>query len=430
MFRLPNNNIQAFSRRDFIKTGAVVSAAMLASGSRLFAAGSEKVKVALVGCGGRGKGALGDFLEAAKHLKLEVEIVALCDVQEEALSETAKKFVVAPERCFSDFLGYQKVLATDVEIVILATPPNFRPVHFEAAVKAGKHVFIEKPAAIDPPGVRKVLEAAKMATEKKLSIGCGVQRRNQRAYLETKAAIDQGAIGTILSANVWWCGGRLWYKQRQKDESDASYMIRNWINFTEMSGDQIVEQHIHNLDVANWFIGRTPQYAVGMGGRARRRTGTQFDFFSVDFDYGDGCHVHSMSRQVSGCYEAIREQFVGTEGVTYGTGPGKQGFAKKIDVPTFDVLDNPFVQEHVDLLKSIRGDGPYENLAPQMAEATMTAIMGRIRAYTGLLIRWTDLMVNNQSPWYNLTLKPTALDFEMGPVVAPKDDMIPVPGRA
>ena len=206
-------------------------------------------------------------------------------------------------------------------------------------------------------------------------------------------------------------------------------MVRNWVSFTEMSGDHIVEQHVHNLDVANWYIGRPPVSAVGFGGRARRQTGDQFDFFSIDFDYDDSVHIHSMCRQVDKCYNAVREFFVGTEGNMWGAGKVTSTNGKQIAVPEYKVHDNPYVEEHVALLRSVL-EGKPVNEAQGVAEATLAAIMGRIAAYTGELVKWSDLMTKKDSALYNLTLTPTAEDFEKGDVVAPKDDVVAVPGQA
>jgi predicted dehydrogenase len=421
------------NRREFVKNAAVVSAGTLAfSNSRIFAAGTEKIKVALVGCGGRGKGALKNFLDAAKHLKINVEIVGLADFFKSRTDEAVRNFGVSPDLCVTGADAYKRIMKTDADVVLLVTPPNFRPVHFEAAIQAGKHVFMEKPAAVDPPGARKIMDVGTVAKEKGLSVVAGTQRRHQLEYLKTKYAIDHGAIGPIRGGAVYWCGGALWYKEREPGEDDASYMVRNWVSFVEMYGDHIVDQHLHNLDVANWFIGHTPTSAIGFGGRARRKTGNQFDFFSIDFDYGDGVQIHSMCRQINGTYNRVSEFFTGTDGATWGSGPGKkegENFAREIQIPDMPNVGDPYVQEHVDLLKGILENKPL-NEADQVATSTMTGIMGRISAYTGELIRWKDLTENEQSAWYNLTLKPTALDFENGSVTAPPDDIAPVPGKA
>ena len=421
------------NRREFVKNAAVVSAGTMAlSNSSLFAAGTEKIKVALVGCGGRGKGALGNFLEAAKHLNIEAEIVGLADFFESRIDEAVKKFGVSKDICVTGTDAYKAMMKTDADVVILVTPPNFRPVHFEAAVNAGKHVFMEKPVAVDPPGARKIMEVGEVAKQKGLAVVAGTQRRHQIEYLKTYHAVSQGAIGSIRGGSVYWNMGALWHKKRNPGEDDASYMVRNWVSFAEMSGDHIVEQHVHNIDVANWFIGRTPQTAIGFGGRARRQTGNQFDSFSIDFDYGQGVHIHSMCRQVNGCYNRVSEFFTGSDGATWGSGPGKKDgetFAREVQIPDIPNVGNPYVQEHVDLIDGILKGKPL-NEAYNVGSSTLSGIMGRISAYTGQLVRWKDLMENQESPWYGLTLKPTALDFENGTVTAPSDDVAPVPGKA
>jgi predicted dehydrogenase len=320
-------------------------------------------------------------------------------------------------------------MKTDADVVLLVTPPNFRPVHLEAAIAAGKHVFMEKPVAVDPPGARKVIEIGELAEQKGLAVVAGTQRRHQLEYLKTKYAIDKGAIGPIRGGSVYWCGGALWFRQREPGEDDASYMVRNWVSFAEMSGDHIVEQHVHNIDIANWYMSQTPKTAIGFGGRARRRTGNQFDFFSIDFEYDNDVHIHSMCRQINGTYGRVSELFTGATGQTWGSGFGKGEIADEFKMPEMTYVGNPYVQEHVDLINSIREGKPL-NEAADVAASNMTAIMGRIAAYTGQLVRWKDLTENEQSPWYSLTLIPTPLDFEKAAVTAPPDDVAPIPGKA
>jgi myo-inositol 2-dehydrogenase/D-chiro-inositol 1-dehydrogenase len=414
------------SRRNFLKTSAVGMAGVLTAKNVIFAApGQKKFRVALIGCGGRGTGAMKDCHEAAKNIGAELEVVATADWFQQKAERTGKDYNVPANRCFFGADAYKKLLATNVEVVLIATSPNFRPVHFEAAVNAGKHVFMEKPVAVDPPGARRVIAAGEKAKEKGLSVVAGTQRRHQGGYLRTKYGLDKGVIGEIVGGAVWWCGGALWFQRRRPGESDADYMVRNWVSFTEMSGDHIVEQHVHNLDVANWFIGHPPLSALGFGGRARRKTGDQFDFFSLDLDYGNGCRIHSMCRQINDTDGDVREFFRGTAGETWGGGMPRGG--KQIDYPQFSDI-NPYVQEHMDLLNSITEGKPL-NEARNVAESTLTAIMGRISSYTGKLVRWRDLTEDENSPWYNLTVKPTAEDFEKGPVVAPPDDIVAVPGK-
>jgi myo-inositol 2-dehydrogenase / D-chiro-inositol 1-dehydrogenase len=420
------NKTGRVSRRDFMRTSAVGLAAALGGKSVLFAGSAiKKLKIALIGCGGRGNGALGNCMEASKYIDgLELELVATADWFKDKAEATGKKYQVPASRCFAGATAYKKLLDTDVELVLMATPPNFRRVHFAAAINAGKHVFMEKPVAVDPPGARQVIATGELAKQKGLSVVAGTQRRHQGSYLRTQYAVERGAIGKIRGGCVWWCGGALWYKTQQPGESDADYLIRNWVSFTEMSGDHIVEQHVHNLDVANWFIGHPPIRALGFGGRARRKTGDQFDFHSVELDYADDLHIHSMCRQINGTYSRVSEHFIGSDGSTWGN--GKMESTRQIDVPEFPDR-NPYVQEHVDLLNSILKDKPL-NEARNVAQSTLTAIMGRISTYTGQMIRWSDLIENENSQWYNLTLKPTAEDFEKGPVVAPEDGVAPIPG--
>ncbi len=427
MQKISKLSTSSISRRDFIKTSAAGAATVLAGKSVIFAGSAgRKMRVALIGCGGRGNGALQNCMDASEHIEnLELEVVAMADWFKSKAEATGEKYNVPASRCFGGADAYKKLLDTNVDVVLIATSPNFRPVHFEAAIKAGKNVFMEKPVAVDPPGGRRIIAAGELAKRKGLAVVAGTQRRHQANYRRTQYAVERGAIGKIVGGCLWWCGGALWYRTQNSNESDADYMVRNWVSFTEMSGDHIVEQHVHNLDVANWYIGHPPDNALGFGGRARRKTGDQFDFFSIDLDYGDGVRIHSMCRQINGCDGGVREFFRGTEGQTMGGG-GLRG--KDISTPDFPEHKGPYCQEHVDLLNSILKEEPL-NEARNVAESTLTAIMGRISAYTGKLVRWKDITENKSSPWYNLTLKPTAEDFEKGEVEAPLDDIPAVPGR-
>jgi myo-inositol 2-dehydrogenase/D-chiro-inositol 1-dehydrogenase len=421
------NQNDSVTRRDFIKTSAAMGMATLLSGrAAVFAQPSNKLRVALIGCGGRGKGALKDCMDAGKHIGVELEVVATADWFKDRAEEAGKLYNLSESRCFSGADGYKKLLETNADVVLMATSPNFRPLHFETAIKEGKHVFMEKPVAVDPPGVRRLIEAGELAKKKGLSVVAGTQRRHQTVYRRAQYAVEHGAIGKIRGGYVWWCGTIPWIHYRKSGQSDADYMVDNWVNFVEMSGDHIVEQHIHNIDIANWFIGHPPIRALGLGGRAQRKTGNQFDFFGVQYDYAEDLHIQSMCRQMSGCYNRATEHFVGSEGSTFGDG-SKMESHKSIDIPAFSGHDNPYVQEHIDLLSSILGEKPI-NEAREVGESTLTAIMGRISAYTGQIVRWSDLTEDKNSQWYNLTLKPTAEDFEKDDVVAPPDDIVPIPG--
>lgn len=418
----------SMNRRSFLGTTTLFGAGLAANS--VFAAnsplsGAKKVKVGLIGCGGRGNSALNNFLAACKILGIEAEVVATGDAFQAAAEATGKKFALAAARCFGGYDAYQKVIATDCDFVVMATPPAFRPLHLAAAVEAGKHCFIEKPVAVDPVGARAIIATGEKAKAKGLGIVAGTQRRHQGDYLRNKAMIDAGAIGKIRGGVVQWNGTVPWIKRRKDGETDAAYMTRNWLNFTELSGDHIVEQHVHNLDVAVWFLGRLPIAAVGFGGRARRETGNMFDFFSVDYDFGDDVHIHSQCRQLAGAYQHVGEMFTGTEGSCYGGGKIN---GKKVEVAEIKLdSGDPYVQEHVDLIRSVMAGKPL-NEAQQVAESTLVGIMGRISAYTGDLVRWADLVKNEQSAYYNLACAPAASDFEKGPIALPKEAP-PIPGK-
>ena len=428
---------QNVSRRGFMKDMTALGVAGTLAGCAtsqqsagpLSSGASRKFKVALIGCGHRGNGALGQSIAAAKLVGVELEVIATADVFKEKAFKTGREHGTPEAHCFDGFSGYKKVLELPVDIVLLATSPNFRPVHLEAAVAAGKHVFMEKPVAVDPPGVRRVLAAGAVAKQKGLTIVAGTQRRHQEGYLKIAKALQDGRIGELVGGRVLWCGSPLWIKEREPGEDDAHYLVRNWVNFAEMSGDHICEQHVHNIDVANWMLGRTPVSAMGFGGRVRRKTGNQYNFFNVDFDYGNEVHIHSMCRQIGGCYQSIMEQFVGTKGSTFGGSNMRSLDGHKIELPEIKMLDDdPYVQEHADLLNSVlKNEGLNE--AQNVAQSTLAGILGRIAAYTGQLVRWSDVMEHADSPYYNLTLLPTADDFEKGAVVAPQDDVAPVPGK-
>ena len=324
---MEKNKNQGVSRRGFlssaVKAGTVGA---LATGAILSACGEsklsyadlglpdmldqapdgKKLKAGLVGCGHRGTGAALNFLAAGNGL----EIVALADVFEDQLNDCRAKLAeknvkIEDKNCFIGFDSYQKLIDSGVDVVLLATPPHFRPDHFEACVKAKKHVFMEKPIAVDPVGVRKILAASKKAEAFGLNVICGTQRRHQRDYVESFAQVANGAIGEILAAKAYWNQAHVWYKERDPGQTDMEHMMRNWNNFTWLSGDHIVEQHVHNIDVINWFAQKTPQFAVGFGSRQRRKTGDQFDNFSIDFNYGNGFSMHSMCRQIDDCANGI-----------------------------------------------------------------------------------------------------------------------------
>jgi len=417
-------------RRDFVSTLAIGGLALAAAPAVLRGQSvPSKIKVALIGCGGRGTGALGQFIAACKLLGAEAEVIALADAFEDRAKRLNETYRLPANQVFVGYDAYQKVMATDCAFVLMATPPAFRPVHFAAAVAAGKHCFVEKPVAVDPVGARAVIATGEEARKKGLAVVAGTQRRHDASYMTNKALIDAGVIGELRGGVVQWNGTVPWVRRRAKGESDADYMNRNWLNFTELSGDHIVEQHIHNVDVAIWFLGRPPVSALGFGGRARRDSGNMFDFFSVDYDFGDGVRIHSQCRQITGTSGRVGEFFTGAEGSCFGAGKvfakaGKQYQTPDIKLDTHDSM----VQEHVDLIRSAFNGKPL-NDARQIAETNLAVILGRISAYTGELIKFDDLLKHEQSPYYNLKASVGPLDFEKGTVQLPAEAP-PIPGKA
>jgi len=415
-----------FTRRNSLKTTALTGTAVGLSTLTAQAARNKSVKVGLVGCGGRGKGDLKNFQQACRILKLDCEIVALADAFEDAVQGHAKQFGVPADRCHFGYDAYHKVAASDADFILLVTPPLFRPLHLEAMLKAGKNVFVEKPIAVDAPGCRKVLALGEYAKSKRLGISAGMQRRHSAKYLKNQALVQAGAIGEILGGIVAWNGTVPWIKERREGDTDADYLARNWLNWIETGGDHIVEQHVHNLDVANWFIGHPPKSAVGFGGRARRESGNAFDFFSVDLDYGDSVHLHSQCRQISGCFNRVGEELRGSKGIVMGGGKLMGDDSITVPDPKVD-SDNDGVQEMVDMIRGVRTGQPL-NEAQIVAEATGTAIMGRMACYTGQKIQWSDLFLNPKSKWYDFTHGIAAEDFEKGTVTLPPENVVPVPG--
>jgi predicted dehydrogenase len=392
-----------FDRRRLLQF-STAAASGLALSRFAHAAGSDTLKVGLIGCGGRGRGAALDLLSAGGG---SIRLVALGDVFEARVLEArgfleqsfataggAASFDVPVERCFHGFGAAQAVIDSDLDLLILATPPHFRPGQLEAAVARGLHVFLEKPVAVDAPGVRTVLAAAESAAAQGLSIVAGTQRRHQRSYRETLERVHDGAIGEIVAAQCWWNQGGLWMNPRQPEWSDMEWQLKNWLYFTWLSGDHIVEQHIHNIDVINWALRGHPLSANASGGRQSRTDpayGHAFDHFSVEFEYPGGVLVHSQCRQIDGCSSRIAERLVGTRGQA-----DPNGWIRSEGVWRFEgEQPNPYVQEHVHLLEAIRSGKPL-NEARQVAESTLTAILGRTAAYTGQTITWEQMLSSEQ----------------------------------
>ena len=431
------------SRRDFLRKSAVAVggavAAKFGAVPAVHAGGSDEIRVGLIGCGGRGTGAAENVLTSAPGVRL----VAMGDVFKDHLdrslntirklesgeaggknsdNETFRKYGnkidVPPERQFVGFGAFEKVLESDINYVILATPPGFRPWHLKAAVAAGKTIFTEKPVGVDGPGIRSVLETYDEANKKGLAIGAGTQRRHQTGYVETIRRIRDGAIGEITMARVYWNQGPIWVHPKQDNWSDMEWQLRNWYYFTWLCGDHIVEQHVHNLDVANWAIGSHPLRAVGLGGR-QVRTGPEYgniyDHFAIDYEYPNGTRVASYCRQITGCVNNISEALHGTKGFCQ---------VDKYTITSdkswrYATKDNlPYVQEHTDLIAAVRAGKPYNELQA-VAETTLTAIMGRMAAYTGQAVTWEQVLNSADS------LMPVKLEWDSPLAVAP----VAVPGQ-
>lgn len=376
------------------------------------------LKAGLIGCGGRGTGAAINFLDAGPNL----EIAALGDVFKDKLDQCReqlkkqKNVEVPDEKCFVGFDSFEKVIDSGVDIVLLTTPPHFRPAHVEAAVNAGKHIFMEKPIAVDPVGARKVMVAAKRAAEKELSMVSGTIRRVQKDFMETQRRVASGQIGDIVSAHIIRNGGSLWVIQRQPGWSDMEYMLRNWANFCWLSGDHITEQFIHEIDVMNWYMGKNPVKAIGWGGRQRRVTGDQYDFFSIEYIYDNGMHTHCAARQITGCSNLTEQFIVGTEGFANAKGMlynlkgeeiWKYPYPEEGSTDETWKVKDPFVQEHINLVTAIRTGKPYNDAEAQV-NSTLITIMGRMSAYTGKDVTWDEVLNSD------LYLGPKT--YEFGPV--------------
>jgi predicted dehydrogenase len=410
------------TRREFIKTTAAASlAAAMPRLPEAYAAGSDTIRVGVVGCGGRGTGAAIDCLNAAPG----VEVVAMYDLFMDRIDSSLKtikekhpdKVKVAPERMFTGFDGYKKLSALpEVNLVIMASPPGFRPMQLKAAIEGGKNVFMEKPVGVDPVGIRSVLASSDLATQKGLAIVAGTQRRHQARYLEIMKRIHEGAIGELVGGQCYWNQGDLWVKQREPGMSEMEWQCRNWLYFTWLSGDHIVEQHVHNIDVINWAFQALPVRVMGMGGR-QARTGPEFgnifDHFAVEYEYPNGVRVMSMCRQTKGAADRVEERLVGTKGVAFGYGEIMGASPWKFEGEEI----NPYVQEHADLIASIRSGKPL-NEGRRVAESTLCAIIGRMSAYTGRAINWDWAMDSSL-----LDLTPKNFDFGPNPV-----DPVAVPG--
>ncbi len=389
----------------------------------------EPLKAALIGCGDRGTGAATQFLESGPN----VSIIALADLFPDRMGNCRKVLSekynnnVDDSNCFFGFDAYQKIMEmADIDVVLLCTPTHFRAEQFKAAVEAGKHVFMEKPCAVDPTGIRTVIAASKVATGKGLTVVTGNQRRHRRDYWEAYVQIKNGIIGEIVSATSHWDQGAWWNKAKRPEWSDMEYCIRNWFNIKWLSGDHILDQGIHNIDVVTWFMGDKPLKAVGFGGSARRLTGDIYDFFAVDYYYTNNKRMLHTARQIDGCDGNISEQILGTKGIAQLNDRGEikildwsGNILWEYDYENKPVM-NPYNQEHIHFVESIRLNMKI-NQAEDLAYSNMVAILGREAAYTGKEISWDEIMASK------LRFGPET--YEMGALSDYQEGVVPVPGK-
>ena len=435
-------------RRSFVQgAGALLAASTIAESLPLsrsaHAAGSDTLKIALIGCGGRGSGAAAQALSTEGSVKLwamadlfadklDASLAVLCKGQDAKYDAAAHKgfagkIEVPPERRFVGFDAYKQAIDSGVDVVLLTTAPHFRSIHFEYAVQQGKHAFLEKPVAADAPGIRRVLAAAEVAKKKNLKVGVGLQRHHQASYLETVKRIQEGAVGDIVYMRAYWNGTG--YRQRPGREpgmTEMTYQLRNPYHYTWISGDNVAEQHVHNLDVCNWLKNAHPVTAQGQGGRQVRigpDFGDIFDHHFVEFTYADGSQLFSQCRHMTGCWASVAEYVIGSK--------GKADVSKGlIEVQGSEPWQyrgpktNPYQVEHDNLFAAIRNDKPF-NEAETGAISTMTAIMGRMATYSGKTVTW-DEAINSK-----LSLAPDRYAFDATPPVVPgKDGLYPcaIPG--
>lgn len=432
-----NTKNKDFSRRNFLKSSAVVGAGVLASQLPVSASahvlGNDTIKIGLIGCGGRGTGAAVQALSTKEN----VQLVAMADAFKDRLDKSyanitkeiteASRVNVSNENKFVGFDAYKEVIKQS-DVVILTTPPGFRPIHFEAAIEAGKHVFMEKPVATDAPGIRRVLAAAKKAKEKQLNVVVGLQRHYQTIYREWVMRMHAGVIGEITSARVYWNGGGVWTRPRQPGQTEMEYQMRNWYYFNWLCGDHINEQHIHNIDVSNWVMQGYPVKAQGMGGRQVRTSkehGEIFDHHFVEFEYANGARTYSQCRHIKGCMNRVSEAFQGTKGVAPKPGLLQTNSGFEIWSHRGKNDPNPYQVEHDELFAAIAaGEYKYAD-AHNGAYSTMTAIMGRMATYSGQIIEW-DEALNSE-----IDIMPAKFAWDADPPVLPNADgfyPIPTPG--
>lgn len=424
------------TRRSFLKTStaAAAGAALTSTIARTaHAQGSDEIRIALVGCGGRGSGASQNIFNTKGNVKL----VAMADAFQNKISsahaslsrKNADKIDCPPERQFAGFDGYKKAIDTDCDVVIIATPPGFKPQQFEYAVQQGKHVFCEKPVASDAPGVRRFLDAVEESKKKNLMVGIGLQRRHEPMYMQAIDRIHEGAIGDILALRVYWNGGGIWYRNRQEDHSEMGFQTNNWYHFNWLCGDQICEQHIHNLDVGCWAKGEYPVECNGMGGRGMREGGDAtksqiFDHTFCEYTFSDGTKMFSQGRHLKGSWTHVAEYAHGTKGTADLSGG-------RIDGPNawkFEEKNpNGHQQEQHDLIEALMR-GEIYNEGEYGAHSTFTAILGREACYSGNIVRWDDLLAGGKDNCPGID----QYTLDSDPPTMPGDDgkyPVPVPGE-
>lgn len=417
------------SRRDFLKNSTAAAAGLALAGGLSFqraahAAGGDELKIALIGCGGRGTGAVVNCLSSCENVKLIAVADAFESNAKDSLANLKKDANLAPkidvpeDRVFVGFDAYQKAIDAGPDVVLIATPPGFRPIHYAAAVKAGKHVFMEKPCCVDAPGFRSLMETNKLADEKDLKVVVGLQRRYQASYIEGIKKIHDGAIGDLTVLRAYWNGDGIWFRDRQPQMTEMEFQMRNWYHFIWLCGDNICEQHVHNLDVCNWAKNDHPVEANGMGscmlrykGRdPKKGMGQIFDNHFVEFTYKDGSKLYSQCRHIANTWCFVGEAMHGTKGVSNGqSGPAGR---------------NPYEQEHVVLFNAIRKNEKH-NDGWHAATSTFTAVLGRMATYSGLIVKWDDAVANGPSEM------PKEFAFNANPPAMPDKDgnyPIAVPG--
>jgi predicted dehydrogenase len=402
------------SRRDFLKGSTAVAASVAVAGQigiarTAHAAGSDVIKAALIGCGGRGNGAIEDSMNADPAIK----VIAVADAFEDRVQGTARRLrekradrVDLPDdRVFSGLDAFEKAIAAGANLIITATPPGFRPMVYAAAIAAGKHVFMEKPCCVDAAGYRKLMEANQMAEDKGLKVGVGFQRRHQPEYIETIKRIHDGAIGDIKLLRAYWNGGGIWNRPRKEGATEMQYQVDNWYHFCWLSGDNICEQHIHNLDIVNWTWAKDgdpkkahPVEANGMGGCLQRYlggnkgTGQIFDEHFVEFTYADGTKMYSQCRHIPNTFSSVSEYVHGCKGESNCAGSIKG----ETEWNFRGERVNSMVQEHKDLIAAIRADKPYHE-GWHGASSSMTAVLGRMATYSGKIVKWDDAVAKGKS---------------------------------